>query len=279
MNNLYFALTEEFNQGRLRAILCSGQSLVYWRLSTFSKDGDWILREDEEALAHVLKVLAGRGSAYRRGAPLALEWLRHGWSSHFEHGVPVAGASAPFRARTYFFTRPPRVSREGLERLWRNTENGGTPVADLATTIQMKRTRRKQDYIVIGEIAARIGDPMTILLHSRDPGHLRRTAQAYPDLAAAAAQERSLVRRLDLADREMEHLLLDEELEMRAADGRRIESYERALQSWDAERKTVMDGVAGKGLLAVHAALVASARKGLPMDPRAIPPEEQAISP
>jgi hypothetical protein len=270
MNNPYFGLTEEFNRGRLRAILCSDQSLVYWCLSTFSKDGDWILREDKEALAHVLKVLARKGSVYRRGAPLALEWLRHGWSSHFEHRLPVAEASTPFRARTDFFTRPPRVSQEGLERLWRNAENGGAPVADLATTIQMKRTRRKQDYIVIGEIATRIGDPMTILLHSRDPGQLRRTAQAYPDLAAAAAQERSIVRRLDLPDREVE---------MREADGRRIESYERTLQLWDAERKTVMDDMADRDLLTVHAALVASARKSLPMDPWTVQSEAETLSP
>jgi hypothetical protein len=49
-----------------------------------SKDGDWILPEDEEALGHVLAVLAPRGARYRFGAPLDARWMRGGWSAHFE---------------------------------------------------------------------------------------------------------------------------------------------------------------------------------------------------
>jgi hypothetical protein len=77
----------------------------------------------------------------------------------------------------------------------------------------------------------------------------------------------------------VEHILLDEELELRGADAWRIESYERALQLWDAERKTVMNDMADRNLLAVHAALVASARKSLPMDPWTVQSEEETLSP
>jgi hypothetical protein len=77
-------LTREFNAGRLRAIVCSGQAVVLLRLAVASKDGDWILREDQEALDHVLTVLEGHGARYRFGAPLDLRWLRGGWSSHLE---------------------------------------------------------------------------------------------------------------------------------------------------------------------------------------------------
>jgi hypothetical protein len=44
-----------------------------------SKDGDWIIREDEESLNHVLDVLSGFGAKYRFGAPLDIRWLKGGW--------------------------------------------------------------------------------------------------------------------------------------------------------------------------------------------------------
>ncbi len=43
--SVYLALTREFNEGALRAILSSGQAVVLHRLAVMSKDGDWILRE------------------------------------------------------------------------------------------------------------------------------------------------------------------------------------------------------------------------------------------
>ncbi|HSS76115.1 MAG TPA: hypothetical protein VLV54_05155 [Thermoanaerobaculia bacterium] len=79
--NPYLELTEEFNRGRLRALLSSGQAVVVHRLAVMSKDGDWILREDTEAVEHVLKVLALKGAYYRFGAPLDLRWLGGGWTN------------------------------------------------------------------------------------------------------------------------------------------------------------------------------------------------------
>ena len=60
--NIYIELTKRFNQGRLRAVLAGGQAVVLHRLAIMSKDGDWILREDEEALTHVLGVLESYGA-------------------------------------------------------------------------------------------------------------------------------------------------------------------------------------------------------------------------
>ena len=54
--NIYVKLTKEFNQGKLRAIICSGQAVVLHRLAIMSKDGDWIVREDEETIRHILEV-------------------------------------------------------------------------------------------------------------------------------------------------------------------------------------------------------------------------------
>jgi len=110
--NIYLDLTAAFNRGRFRAVICSGQAVVLHRLAIMSKDGDWILREDEETQAHVLSVLQERGAVYRYGAPLDVRWLRGGWSSHFEfHHDGI-------RARTDFFSRPPRLDARQLSRLW-----------------------------------------------------------------------------------------------------------------------------------------------------------------
>ncbi|HKH45123.1 MAG TPA: hypothetical protein VKM72_10710 [Thermoanaerobaculia bacterium] len=70
MNNPYLELTEKLNQGRLRVLLSSGQAVVVHRLAVMSKDGDWIVREDIEAVGHVLEVLSSYGARYRFGAPL-----------------------------------------------------------------------------------------------------------------------------------------------------------------------------------------------------------------
>jgi hypothetical protein len=78
-------------------------------LAITSKDGDWVVRENPSDLAHILCVLERYGAIYRFGAPLDIRWLAGGWSSHFE--FPHEG----IRARTDFFTRPPRLSDSDLE--------------------------------------------------------------------------------------------------------------------------------------------------------------------
>src|SRR5207247_1200672 len=58
--SIYLELTRDFNQGRLRAVVASGQAVVLHRLAIMSKDGDWILREEAETTAHVRQVRARR---------------------------------------------------------------------------------------------------------------------------------------------------------------------------------------------------------------------------
>jgi len=38
--NVYVELTEAFNRGRLRAVLSSGQAVVFHQLAVMSKDGE-----------------------------------------------------------------------------------------------------------------------------------------------------------------------------------------------------------------------------------------------
>ena len=108
MENIYTQLTREFNAGRLRAVLSSGQAVVLHRLAMMSKDGDWILQENPEALSHVLSVLADHGARYRFGAPLDARWMAGGWSAHLEF------RHESLRVRTDFVTRPPRLTPDRL---------------------------------------------------------------------------------------------------------------------------------------------------------------------
>src|SRR5687768_4022180 len=110
--SLFLYLTREFNQERLRCILNSVLDVVLFHLAVMSKDGDWLVREDEEALLHVLQVLEKHGARYRLGAPLDTRWMQGGWSSHFEF------TESSLRVRTDFVTRPPRLASDDLLMLW-----------------------------------------------------------------------------------------------------------------------------------------------------------------
>lgn len=76
--NIYAELTEKFNTGRPRAVLAGGQAVVLYRLAVMSKDGNWIIREDDETTEHILSVLESYGAHYRFGAPLDIRWLKAG---------------------------------------------------------------------------------------------------------------------------------------------------------------------------------------------------------
>jgi hypothetical protein len=84
MDNPYIRLTQELNHGRLRALLAAGQAVVLYRLAIMSKDGNWILREETEALTHVIATLDRHGARYRYDAPLDLRWLVHGMDPRVE---------------------------------------------------------------------------------------------------------------------------------------------------------------------------------------------------
>lgn len=132
--NIYVELTQAFNAGGLRAVLSSGQAVVFHQLAVMSKDGDWILREEEEAVRHIRSVLDRRGARYRFGAPLDLRWMRGGWSAHFEF------RSGRLRVRTDFVTRPPRLTREALAALCKTQEHEPFPVVGARDLCELKKT-------------------------------------------------------------------------------------------------------------------------------------------
>jgi hypothetical protein len=225
MRNLYFDLTEEFNAERPIALLASGQAVVYYRLAMMSKDGDWILRESPACCARVLAVLAGRGARYRPGAPLDVRWLAGGWSSHFEL-FDAAGR----RVRCDFFTRPPRIPLDWLDRRFSAAEQAGTGllVVDVEPLIRMKQTQRAKDYPVIAELA-RLLPPAQEIELTTDPDRILVLAKG----AGGASRRPSVRAALAGEGRDAVVVALAREIdELRRQDHDRVERFQRSAEPY-----------------------------------------------
>jgi hypothetical protein len=261
MDNPYVRLTHELNVGRLRAILASGQAVVLYRLAMMSKDGDWILREDAEALAHVIATLARHRARYRYGAPLDVRWLAHGWSSHFEF------AAAGLRLRCDFVTRPPRVAPETLAGLWRAPAQKEVPVVSLPVLADLKKTDREKDYAVIGELARRIEDPRVQALHSRSARDLIHLLERHPEAVHEAARERPLLSRIGEGRESLERLLDEERRALMRLNEARLARYLAAARPWGREWPRLARTLEGLPLPEAHAMMVEKATALLPCEP------------
>lgn len=188
-DNVYFELTRAFNAGGAIAALASGQAVVHYRVAIMSKDGDWVIRENADACARVLDILAAHGASYRPGAPLDVRWLAGGWSSHFEFADEKRR-----RIRCDFFSRPPRIGMDAIERLFASATDP-LLVVDIESLIRMKRTQRAKDYAVIGELATRLPAGRE-LQFTTDPDRLMHLAPLHgagirrPAVQAALARDR-----------------------------------------------------------------------------------------
>ena len=265
--NIYQELTQAFNAGRLRAILSSGQAVVMHRLAVMSKDGDWILREDAEALEHVLGVLEERGAHYRFGAPLDLRWLAGGWSSHFEF------RTQKLRVRTDFVTRPPRITPMSLRSVWVRAEAERKPVPfiDVVTLAELKKTNRERDYAVIGELARLIESPAECMLLSRSARDLIALAREQPELLDELADQRPVLKHVHDGLDGLEVALDAERRELIHANERRLQSYMDAAQAWLAAWPRLDAEVSGMPLREAHATLAGRAAGRLPFQVESSP--------
>jgi hypothetical protein len=250
--NVYFELTEAFNAAAPTVALASGQAVVYYRVAIMSKDGDWIIRETDDACAVVLGELEARGARYRPAAPLDVRWLAGGWSSHFELIDPRQR-----RVRCDFVSRPPRVSAAVVDALF--VRSAGLPalnVVDLPTLISLKQTQRAKDYPVIGELATRL-PPQREIEVTTDPDRIIALAPNY-----GLASTRAAVRAAGV-DRRAVIVALAEEIDaMQQADRRRLAAYDAAahayLEAWHAQ------DLARLGLRDAHSRMLEIAERLLP---------------
>lgn len=219
MENIYFSLTEELNRYGRIAVLGSGQAVVWHRLAIMSKDGDWVLRETDEACARALAVLGERRARYRPGAPLDVRWLAGGWSSHFE-----LFDEARRRVRCDFFSRPPRLDEETIAALFDETSDPA--VVGVETLVRMKQTQRAKDYAVIGELSRRL-PPERELELTTDPDRILALAPDFPHSRRPAARAARRGDRLEVV-----RTLAVEVDELQRADQRRVEAFQRAAEPY-----------------------------------------------
>ncbi len=256
--NIYLELTRKFNTERLRAILSGGQAVVMHRLAIMSKDGDWILREDEECVDHILHVLESYGAMYRFGAPLDLRWLSGGWSSHFEF------KHQGIRVRTDFVTRPPRISSDKTAGLWRGKEASTIPFLGAAELIETKMTNREKDYVVIGELA-RIAEKLEDKLkYSRSARELIELAGKYPEKIAELKKQRPLLQTISEGLEKLEIALDAERRKMIHANEKRLSLYMSASEAWARAWPGLVRSLKGESLLRTHTRICDLARELLP---------------
>jgi len=161
--------------------MSSGQACVLYGIAAFSKDGDWIIREDEKSCAAVIDVLEKHNAKYRLGAPLDVRWLSQGWSSHFEFMT-----NDEYRARTDFVSRAPRI--DDIERLWQSAYcRDNIEMVDIQNLMLIKQTRRSRDYNVIGALAEACGssgdNAECALRYLQDYTKLAEAVKKWPDEA------------------------------------------------------------------------------------------------
>jgi len=262
MTNIYLELTKQFNNGKIRAVICSGQSVVLHQLAIMSKDGDWILREDQEAMDHVLSVLNQYGATYRFGAPLALAWMKGGWSAHFEF------MNEGLRVRTDFFTRPPRISFENIQDLWNHPNDLETPYTPLRELALMKQTNREKDHAVIGEIARKMTSVYDQLLFSKSARDICRICEKSPTIAQSLIQQRPLLQYgLENKIENLEEEIDRERRQQIKRNENRLALYLEASQQWRSKWNEIEQKIKGLDLLSSHQVLVDHAAGILPENP------------
>jgi hypothetical protein len=259
--NIYIELTRRFNAGRLRAILAGGQAVVLHRLAIMSKDGDWILREDEECLSHILSVLGECGARYRFGAPLDVRWLSGGWSSHFEF---MQGA---FRVRTDFVTRPPRLDADALDQLWKASEKQNLPFVGLSELALLKQTNREKDYAVIGELARQMTDLDAQILYSRSARDLMRLASEQPEQVKAFAKQRPALLAMEQGREALEAALDAERRRLIHANEERLAGYMASAERWAEQWPRLIKELRTLPLAEAHRRMVECAQDWLPFRP------------
>ncbi len=256
--NIYAELTKQFNHGRLRAVLAGGQAVVLYRLAMMSKDGDWILREDEESLAYVLDVLEKYGARYRFGAPLDVRWMIGGWSTHLEFQWEG------LRVRTDFFTRPPRLPASVRAGLWNDEIAEPIPKVGLVLLAELKKTNREKDYAVIGELARLMTDIDEQILYSRSARDLLDLAEQAPERMRALISKRPLLDNVAQGREALEVALDAERRQLMRTNETRLQRYMEAGAAWADCWPEVVREIQALPLKQAHAICCARAEGVLP---------------
>ncbi len=262
----------ELRSAGIRFAITSGMACVHYGLQQTTKDSDWIIAPED--LAKLRALLADLETAtpawritYREicGAPLAYEFMAHGWTSHLRITEPDGAIQ-----KVDFFGNAPRVRPEELA-----ADSDGWATRHVVA--QMKRTDRPKDWPIVHGLARQLGEhghPEALL-------HL----QEFNSLAAAwqnadAESRKRLVHRRPLlgvfqaaspptAD-SVERLLLIERLIWERVNGQRYSQYSRAWRDFHRRwrQEAGREWPTSEPFAAQHARLLQAANAhGLSTDP------------
>lgn len=259
--NIYLELTQKFNADQLRVVLSGGQAVVLHRLAVMSKDGDWIIRENQETTDHILNVLQNYGARYRFGAPLDIRWLAGGWSSHFEF------QQENIRVRTDFVSRPPRLDNKALEKLWKSQISKDVPKVEPRELAELKKTNREKDYAVIGELARLLTKPEDQFLYSRSARDLLALALEHPDLAQTLSEQRPALKTIPEGRDALEIALDAERRQLIRANEKRLAKYMANAARWADEWPNIASEIKGSTLTEAHRTVCRRAEGLLPFTP------------
>lgn len=141
---------QSLERGGVEFLLISGQASVLYGAAVFSEDIDLWVKPEEANLRGFLDALRENGSRYHKlTPPLTEEYARRGHGFHFivpdETDVFLDVMGVPPRVGTF--------EAAWADAVWMNTDWGNLPVISVPKLIELKKTRRLEDYPIISRLA------------------------------------------------------------------------------------------------------------------------------
>lgn len=141
------------NSRKISYLLISGQATVLYGASTFSEDVDIWVNPEAGNWNRFLKLLRAIGARiYKLTPPISMELIKRGHGYHFQ--LPSSDKELPF----WFLDVMGVVPRAGdfsdaiKNATYQKTEWGKIPVVGIRDLVEIKKTRRKEDYSVISNL-------------------------------------------------------------------------------------------------------------------------------
>lgn len=263
--SFYSGAAESFRAQGITAYLTSGQACIRYRLTQFSKDSDWIIKTEKNAI--VLDALAEMVSpdhtkplyTIKYGAPFDPEWTDHGWSSHIFFPDKTGGIGA----RIDMFTNPPRTNGSFKSDDW--------PAVDRHTVACMKKTQRDKDWPFVHQLGLQLcqaGDCQGLLHLQTRESIAAAIKNLGSEIAPAVLEARPLLQ-LFLEESQpdfQDTALLSEKEFWKEADRQRLGIFAAAWEPYGAILAKRAEPKKGP-LLKQHALLKDIARVHLPANP------------
>ena len=159
-------------------------------------------------------------------------------------------------------SRPPRITDEGLDNLWKRIAGGAPAVVSPEELICLKRTMRLKDYPFIGSLALLLPTPAQQVAWTLDPDHLLSLIESHLELSMKLPALRPSLTGIS-RDRRSIAEAMDREIRLaRESDEERMNVFATSMRPW-AQRFRSLD-LDGKPLAEAHDALCAAAEGCLP---------------